>query len=424
MATSSSGRRRVTSKLYAAEDQAFNQIAKEAEARLAARRQARAEARDIRMRELEKQQKEADEQSDRHYELLTDVSRNTRPALEAARTPSYMSGTSSYASSRRSSEDSTDALDFKELRSSLGGRDLKLQLSDLEEKFRKAMISNAQLDNEKSAYIYQVETLKDEIEEMQENLTQIQQEYREKKRVYDQLLRDFNDLKQENSCIVHNLKQRDQLIKEHGLVLVNNEGAMNGDLIEDYIPITSGRKKSKAHSSAAALLSQKTAQLLEQVGNGTLDVRLKKFVEEKQELLDEIYRLRLDLEEERQKLSKMENTSVNHTPHVNGPDMKVLEVQREANKQVSDYKFRLKKAEQEITALQGNVSRLESQVARYKTATENAEKTEDDLKAEKRKVLRELREAQSRIEELETSNSHLQKRIDKLKSARNALMKS
>ncbi|GFT02683.1 leucine-rich repeat flightless-interacting protein 2 [Trichonephila clavipes] len=136
-----------------------------------------------------------------------------------------------------------------------------------------------------------------------------------------------------------------------------------------------------------------------------------------------IYRLRLDLEEERQKLSKMENSSVNHN-HVNGPDIKVLEVQREANKQVSDYKFRLKKAEQEITTLQSNISRLESQVARYKTATENAEKVEDELKAEKRKTQRELREAQSRIEELETSNAHLQKRIDKLKSARTALIKS
>lgn len=46
--------------------------------------------------------------------------------LFQARTPSYMSGTSSYASSRRSSEDSTDALDLRELRSSLGGRDLKV----------------------------------------------------------------------------------------------------------------------------------------------------------------------------------------------------------------------------------------------------------------------------------------------------------
>ncbi|GIY38323.1 leucine-rich repeat flightless-interacting protein 2 [Caerostris darwini] len=399
MATSS-GRRRVTSKLYAAEDQAFNQIAKEAEARLAARRQARAEAREIRMKELEKLQKEADEQSDRHYELLTDVARSTRPSAEA-RTPSYMSGASSYASSRRSSEDSTDNLEVRELRSCLSGRDLKLQLADLEEKFRKAMISNAQLDNEKSAYIYQVETLKDEIEEMQENLHQSQSEYREKKRLYDQLMRDFKNLQQENECLLHSLKQRDQLIQEHGLVLVSESG-MNGDIIEEYEPKQSSRKKSK-QSSSAALLSQRSAHLLEQVGNGSLDVRLKKFIEEKQELLDEIYRLRLDLEEERQKLSKMENSSVNHN-HVNGPDIKVLEVQREANKQVSDYKFRLKKAEQEITTLQSNISRLESQVAR--------------------KILREFREAQSRIEELETSNTHLQKRIDKLKSARTALIKS
>lgn len=420
MATSSSGRRRVASKLYAAEDQAFNQIAKEAEARLAARRQARAEAREIRMKELEKLQKEADEQSDRHYELLTDAVRNTRPTTEVARTPSYMSGASSYASSRRSSEDSTDNLDVRELRTCLSGRDLKLQVSDLEEKFRKAMISNAQLDNEKSAYIYQVETLKDEIEEMQENLNQSQKEYREKKRVYDQLMRDFKNLQQENECLLHSLKQRDQLIKDHGLVLVSESG-MNGDISEEYEPKFS-RKKSRQNSSAA-LLSQRSAHLLDQVGNGSLDVRLKKFIEEKQELLDEIYRLRLDLEEERQKLSKMENSSVNHN-HVNGPDIKVLEVQREANKQVSDYKFRLKKAEQEITTLQSNISRLESQVARYKTATENAEKVEDELKAEKRKTQRELREAQSRIEELETSNAHLQKRIDKLKSARTALIKS
>ncbi|GFU56111.1 leucine-rich repeat flightless-interacting protein 2 [Nephila pilipes] len=420
MATSSSGRRRVASKLYAAEDQAFNQIAKEAEARLAARRQARAEAREIRMKELEKLQKEADEQSDRHYELLTDVARNTRPTTEVARTPSYMSGASSYASSRRSSEDSIDNSDVRELRTCLSGRDLKLQVSDLEEKFRKAMISNAQLDNEKSAYIYQVETLKDEIEEMQENLNQSQKEYREKKRGYDQLMRDFKNLQQENECLLHSLKQRDQLIKDHGLVLVSESG-MNGDINEEYEPKLS-RKKSK-HNSSAALLSQRSAHLLDQVGNGSLDVRLKKFMEEKQELLDEIYRLRLDLEEERQKVSKMENSSVNHN-HVNGPDIKVLELQREANKQVSDYKFRLKKAEQEITTLQSNISRLESQVARYKAATENAEKIEDDLKAEKRKILRELREVQSRVEELETSNAHLQKRIDKLKSARTALIKS
>ena len=35
-----------------------------------------------------------------------------------------------------------------------------------------------------------------------------------------------------------------------------------------------------------------------------------------------------------------------------------------------------------------------------------------------------LREAQSQIEELQTSNQHLQKRLEKMKSARNAILKS
>lgn len=48
-----------------------------------------------------------------------------------------------------------------------------------------------------------------------------------------------------------------------------NEGTMNGDIIEDYIPITTGRKKSK-QCSTATLLSQQSAQLLDQVGNGSL----------------------------------------------------------------------------------------------------------------------------------------------------------
>lgn len=43
-----------------------------------------------------------------------------------------------------------------------------------------------------------------------------------------------------------------------------------------------------------------------------------------------------------------------------------------------------------LVALQ--VTRLEGQVMRYKTAAENSEKVEDELKAEKRKLQREVAE--------------------------------
>ncbi len=62
----------------------------------------------------------------------------------------------------------------------------------------------------------------------------------------------------------------------------------------------------------------------------------------------------------------------------------------EANKLVSDYKFKLKKSEQEVSVLQGNVARLETQLTRYRTAAEEAEKLEDELKADKRKSQREV----------------------------------
>uniref|UniRef100_A0A3P8WGJ3 Uncharacterized protein n=1 Tax=Cynoglossus semilaevis TaxID=244447 RepID=A0A3P8WGJ3_CYNSE len=93
-------------------------------------------------------------------------------------------------------------------------------------------------------------------------------------------------------------------------------------------------------------------------------------------------------------------------------------VMREVHRQVTDLKFKLVKTEQEVTALEQNVTRLEGQVTRYKAAAENAEKVEDELKAEKRKLQRELRTALDKVDELESNNSHLFKRLEKMKSTR------
>lgn len=62
-----------------------------------AKRQARAEAREIRMRELERQQKEQEENADRQFDMLS----------EPLPRPTRATG-SRYLSSRRSSEDSLE----------------------------------------------------------------------------------------------------------------------------------------------------------------------------------------------------------------------------------------------------------------------------------------------------------------------------
>lgn len=62
----------------------------------------------------------------------------------------------------------------------------------------------------------------------------------------------------------------------------------------------------------------------------------------------------------------------------------------EANKAINDYKYRLQKAEQEIASLQASLARSETQVIRYKSTAEAAEKAETDLKIERRKLQREV----------------------------------
>ncbi|XP_044790277.1 leucine-rich repeat flightless-interacting protein 2 isoform X18 [Bubalus bubalis] len=205
------------------------------------------------------------------------------------------------------------------------------------------------------------------------------------------------------------LRQRDELIEKHGLVIIP-DGTPNGDVHQE--PAV----------GAITVVSQEAAQVLESAGEGPLDVRLRKLAGEKEELLSQIRKLKLQLEEERQKCSRSDGTVGDLAELQNGSDLQLIEMQRDANRQISEYKFKLSKAEQDITTLEQSISRLEGQVLRYRTAAENAEKVEDELKAEKRKLQRELRTALDKIEEMEMTNSHLAKRLEKMKANRTALL--
>ena len=53
----------------------------------------------------------------------------------------------------------------------------------MDDKFRKAMVNNAQLDNEKQALTYQVDLYKDDIEEFEENYIRLQKDFKDKTKV-------------------------------------------------------------------------------------------------------------------------------------------------------------------------------------------------------------------------------------------------
>merc|ERR1712038_2255394 len=133
----------------------------------------------------------------------------------------------------------------------------------------------------------------------------------------------------------------------------------------------------------------------------------KKLAEERDDLQDSVRRLKMDLDEEKNRSQRLERTPFN-------PE----EAEWETKKVIDDYKFKLQKAEQDISTCQTNVARLETQVIRFKTASETAERSEEELKTERRKLQRENRESATRIEELETANKHLETRLGKLKTAK------
>ncbi|XP_042744045.1 leucine-rich repeat flightless-interacting protein 2 isoform X2 [Lagopus leucura] len=355
-----------------------------------------------------------------------------------------------------------------------GLKELKDSLSEVEEKYKKAMVSNAQLDNEKNNLVYQVDTLKDVIEEKEEQIAEYHRENEEKSKELERQKHTCSVLQHKLDELKEGLRQRDELIEENQRMQLHIDsitkevfdlqetinwkdkkiGALErqkdyfdciknerDELREELADLKETMKRGEKHGlviipdgtpngdinhesavGAITVVSQEAAQVLESAGEGPLDVRLRKLAGEKEELLSQVRKLKMQLEEERQKYSKSDGMNPDIVGLENGSDLQLIEMQRDANRQISEYKFRLSKAEQDITTLEQNVGRLEGQVARYKNAAENAEKVEDELKAEKRKLQRELRTALDKIEEMEMTNSHLMKRLEKMKANRTALL--
>ncbi|XP_052414980.1 leucine-rich repeat flightless-interacting protein 2 isoform X9 [Carassius gibelio] len=562
MATQVTGRKRIPNReKLSAEDDALSQIAREAEARLAAKRAARAEAREIRMKELERQQKEIYQAQKRYYgpdskwghieQWMEDSERYSRHSRRhtsisddeermsvgsrgslrgslheessysatrrfsgsSARGPSDYNGflgSSSRASSRASSARASPVVeersDFLEKGSrtastlsaatlaSLGGglsrrgscdtsisadteasiREMKDSLVEVEEKYRKAMVSNAQLDNEKTNLMYQVDTLRDTLMELEEFLCETRRECEEKSRDFERERHAHNVLKFQFEEMKETLKQSEELLteaqqsrgkqadyikeiadlqetlewkdkkiralerqkeysdinhderealrnevcrlrdalKKHG-IMQGSEVTANGELADRAID-------GHAVAETASRLNQ-DSHTPTITGDSMLEIRLRKLVEERESLLDQVRKYKA-IAEQTQKNGTAETGSTDEDDLKNGLDPHILDLQRDANRQISDLKFKLVKSEQEVTALEQNIIRLEGQVSRYKTSAEAAEKVEDELKVEKRKLQRELRSSLDRIDELEASNSHLTKRLEKMKANRSALL--
>ncbi|XP_077959977.1 leucine-rich repeat flightless-interacting protein 2 isoform X9 [Gasterosteus aculeatus] len=475
-----------------AEDDVLNVIAREAEARLATRRAERAEAREIRMKELERQQKELfhshKEDSERfsrpsrRYASMSDdeerMSVGSRGSLrveekpdrdfvdKGSRTASTLSAATlaslGGASSRRGSCDTSFSV---ETEASI--RDMKDSLAESEDKYRKAMVSNAQLHNDKSTLMYQVENLKAELSDMEELLWEsrrhcddrtkeferelqahrvLQFQFKEAEealRRTEELLTEVSALRLRSSSYCQEVSDLQEVLqwKEKKMAALQRHRETSDvvrverdhlrdhviglrDLLKKHgvvVPPENSTNGERGQGEGVDEVTADSASPEEPPPGGresALELRLKKLFEERESLRDQVRQLK----------SQLDRRQKNGTDEVQNPegdhleDSHLLDLQRDANRQISDLKFKLVKSEQEVTTLEQNVIRLEGQVTRYKSASENAEKIEDELKVDKRKLQRELRSALDRIDELEVNNNHLSKRLEKMKANRNALL--
>ncbi|XP_063018743.1 leucine-rich repeat flightless-interacting protein 1 isoform X3 [Melospiza melodia melodia] len=95
-----------------------------------------------------------------------------------------------------------------------GLKELKDSLAEVEEKYKKAMVSNAQLDNEKTNFMYQVDTLKDALLELEEQLAESRRQYEEKSKEFEREKHAHSILQFQFMEIKEALKQREEMLAE------------------------------------------------------------------------------------------------------------------------------------------------------------------------------------------------------------------
>lgn len=394
MSSAHGGRRRpLTRTTSSSEDQALNQIAREAEACLAAKRAARAEARSIRLKELERQQQEGENVDD------DDQSANEEPPIPPARKKapvarSISAGPISPVAKDQSIDMNGPVVPEKVLKT------IQDNLKETEEKYRKAMVSIAQLDNEKQALLYQVDCLKDRLVEEEEISGEVKAEFKEKTKENSKLQKTIKGHEEEIKKLKEAIEFRDNFLAERGLSLYEDQ-----EIKDESVESNTATLRD---AISLAVPDETSSDRSSEPPKSRSNSRRPSLSDEKEVLVLQIKNLQAEILSLKKEESDMPKTIT--------ADLE--ELRREFSRQINDFKIKLQKAEQDNARLEGLVARLESQVKRYKTQAEAAEATEDSLKAEKRKLQRELRKAQDEIGELQTVNDHLQKRFDKLKSKR------
>ncbi|XP_056390823.1 leucine-rich repeat flightless-interacting protein 1 isoform X9 [Hyla sarda] len=163
-----------------------------------------------------------EERSDKDF---TEKSGRPVSSLSAA-TLASLGGTSS----RRGSGDTSISVDTE-----ASIREIKDSLAEVEEKYKRSMVTNAQLDNEKTSLQYQVDTLREVLLELEEELAESRRHYEDKQKECERQKHEQGVLRFQLAEMKEALEQREALLTKHGITL-DSDSTMNGDTpIEHHV---------------------------------------------------------------------------------------------------------------------------------------------------------------------------------------------
>lgn len=384
-------------------NETLNQMTQEAEARQQDKYNVQKEIRAIRAQEMEKQRKEDEE---REKEDSSSRLSSKPTSLTKHRLHSTSRSMEEHSPTPTSSIPDPD-----------NPRELKKKLAELEEKYTKHAIYQTQFENDNQKLLYEVDILKDLIEEHEELITELRRQFKDRSRELEYQKRTNKDLQTDFIRLKEILKQRDTLIEDSGLILYTDnelnqdgtakiDGTVPGNEIKSVLP--------------AALVAPETAKLLDMLGEGTIDDKLRKLLENKSELKELNTRLKSELEDERNRISSLEKKLANHASKIqdnqeNAQDLH--EIQRQYTKEINEFKMKNQKLDHENIVIKQDLQRLQTQLKYMQTNFDEIEQSEQRLNKEKREIQRELKdsknlnvELQDRIERLEASQKAFEKK--------------
>ncbi|CAF4436658.1 unnamed protein product, partial [Rotaria sp. Silwood2] len=156
------------------------------------------------------------------------------------------------------------------------------------------------------------------------------------------------------------------------------------------------------------------------LANRSINEKLKRILNEKYEQVEQIIKLKLELDEAKNLLRILKEQTPNSIDlhHQNINNICDCEQQKQLIRQITDLNNRLQQLAADNGSLQQENIRYEAQLTRYKQQLDDAECVEDELKQERRRLQRELRIISDKLDNERTRSDVLQRENERLRVLR------